>query len=137
MYNEKNGKGVSIMSILGLILGLWFIAIGAYCFYYASATKKTGDVKSGWIVGKNVQLTNCKNPQAFIDAIYQKTKLFGGAAILGGLGIIIGTAIKIYLIELISMVFLVIFYFWYSSVVKTAQKKYLSPSFRAKANRKL
>ncbi len=125
------------MDILVIIVGIWFIALGAYSFYYASSSKKSGDIKAGWIVGKNIQLKNCKDTKGFINAIYQKTIIFAIVDVCGGLGIIIGTLIDFVVIELISMIVLIVFYFWYSSAVKNAEKKYLSPSFKAKATRKL
>lgn len=125
------------MDILVIIVGLWFVVIGVYSYYYASVTKKSGNIKAGWIVGRNIQLKNCKDTSGFVNAIYQKTLIFATIAVVGGLGIIIGQLVNVYAIELICMVALVFAYFWYSSLVKAAEKKYLSPSFKAKAKRKL
>ena len=123
--------------IFGIIVGVWFIIVGVYSFYYADSTMKTGNVKAGWIVSKNVQLTNCKNPKGFIDAIYKKTNIFATVDVLGGIGIIVGTALNIYVIELVCLIILLGFYFWYSSAIKAAEKTYLSPSFKKKAGTKL
>lgn len=125
------------MDILVIIVGIWFMALGAYSFYYASSTKKTGNIKAGWVVGKDIQLKNCKDTKGFINAIYNKTLIFASVDMAGGLGIIIGQLVDVYVVELICMIILVVFYFRYSSQVKDAQKKYLSPSFSAKAKRKL
>lgn len=125
------------MDVLVIVIGIWFILLGAYSFYYASSIKSTGNIKAGWIVGKNVQLKNCKDTRGFINAIYQKTMIFAAVAVVGGFGIIIGQLVKVVFVELIAMIVLVICYFWYSSSVKSAEKTYLSPSFQAKAKRKL
>lgn len=125
------------MDVLVIIVGVWFMVLGAYSFYYASFTMKTGNIKAGWIVGKNIQLKNCKDTKGFINAIYKKSNIFATVDIVGGLGIIVGQLIDFYVLQLISMAVLIGFYFWYSSSVKDAQKKYLSPSFKAKATRKL
>lgn len=128
------------MDVLILIVGIWFIGVGAYSFYYAASTKQDGsNIKAGWIVGRNIQLKNCKDTKGFIKAVYRKTIIFACVDIAGGLGIIIGqyaTGIG-YVIQIISMVVLVIAYLCYSSAIKSAQKTYLSPSFKAKANKKL
>lgn len=128
------------MSILVLIVGLWFIGIGAYSFYYAYATKKDGEnIKAGWIVGKNIQLKNCKDTKGFIKAIYNKTVVFAAIDIIGGIGIIVGqyAAGAGSVVQAFFMLVLVISYLYYSSAVKSAQKTYLSPSFKAKAKKHL
>lgn len=125
------------MDVLVIIVGVWFIALGAYSFYYASFSKKSGNIKAGWIVGRDIQLKDCKDTKGFINAIYNKTLMFATVDVVGGAGIIIGQLIPLYVMQLICMIILVVFYFWYSSKIKTAQRKYLTPSFRAKAKRKL
>lgn len=128
------------MDVIGLIVGIWFIAVGAYSFYYAAAIKQDGkNIKTGWIVGRNIQLKNCKDTKGFINAIYKKTLVFAGIDIAGGLGFIIAQYIpKVgYVMKIVCMLVLVIDYFIYSSAIKTAQKTYLSPSFKSKANQKL
>jgi len=128
------------MDVMILIVGIWFIAVGAYSFYYAASTKRDGsNIKAGWIVGRNIQLKNCKDTKGFIKAIYKKTIIFASIDIVCGFGLIIGqyaTGVG-YVIQIVSMVVLVGAYLYYSSAIKSAQKTYLSPSFKAKANRKL
>lgn len=67
-----------IMSIFDVIL----IVYGIYTIYSAFMMKRTG-VPGKWLITEQ-EIAKCKDMPGFIDAMYLKTILFGGVALLYG-----------------------------------------------------
>ncbi len=122
--------------IFGIIMGVWFIAVGVYSYYYAFMMKQTGTIKTGWIVSKNVQLKESRDLPAFVEEVGKKTTIFATIATVGGFLFIIGAVINFLVLMLVCMLVLIIAYVWYSSTVRSAEKKYLAPSLKKKMNKK-
>lgn len=116
--------------IYAIIVGMWFVLIGLYSFYFAFSMKKTGTIKAGWMVSRNIQLTECKNIPGYIDYAYPKTMIFGSIVVIMGILLMIGAAVSFHAISAISILVLVVTYFVYSSMMSRAQKEYLTKSLK-------
>lgn len=113
--------------IFGIIMGIWFVAVGIYSFYYAFMMKQTGTIKAGWIVSRELQLKESRDLSGFIGTVYGKTNIFAGIATVGGFLFIIAVASNKLVLMLLCMLVMFIAYIWYSVVVRKAEKKYLAP----------
>ena len=72
----------------------------------------------------------------FIEAVCKKTNIFATVATIGGFLFILGVMINQGLLMLICLLVLIVFFVWYSSVVRSAEKEYLLPSLKDKVNHK-
>lgn len=122
--------------IFGIVMGIWFVAAGVYSYYYAFMMKQTGTIKTGWIVSKEIQLKESRDLPGFIDAVCKKTSVFATIATVGGFLFIIGAIANKLVLMLVCMLVLFVAYVWYSSVVRSAEKKYLVPDLKKKMNKK-
>lgn len=111
--------------IWGILLGVWFVAIGGYSVYFAADMKKTGTLKAGWVVSKGIQLKEDSDVPAFIRKVDKHTKIFAVVSIVAGALIVVGETIKVHSITVVCLVILLCFFIWYSTVVRKAEKKYL------------
>lgn len=111
--------------IFGIVMGVWFVAVGVYSFYYAFMMKQTGTIKTGWIVSKDIQLKESRDLPAFIEVVGKKTNVFASIATVGGFLFIIGAIINQGMLMILDMVVLFVAYIWYSSTVRKAEKKFL------------
>lgn len=122
--------------IFGVLMGVWFVVVGAYSYYFAFMMKQTGTIKTGWIVSKEVQLKESRDLPGFIEAVCKKTNIFATIAMAGGFLFIIGAAANMFTLMLVCMLVLIVAYIWYSSLVRSAEKKYLSPDLKKKVHKK-
>lgn len=123
--------------VFGVIMGVWIAAVGAYSFYFAYMMKQTGTIKAGWIISKEVQLKESRDLPAFIRIAIKKTNIFAWIAVVGGLFIIVGEALKVHSVMAVSMVVLIAAYIWYSSAMRKAEKQYLSVDLKKKRIKKI
>lgn len=121
--------------ILAFIIGVWFIVIGLYSFYFANNMKKSGNIKAGWMVSRNIQLTDCKDIPSYITYTYSRTLVFASLVILFSLMLIIGESIQLHLLSAISILALGIIYIWYSACMNRAQKKYLTQKLKKRTGK--
>lgn len=112
--------------VVAIIIGMWFILIGVYSFYFASSMKKTGTIKAGWMVSRNIQLTDCKDIPGYITYVYPKTMRFATLVVAMGFLLIIGEAMSLHIISAVSIMVLGISYVSYTSTMTRAQKTYLT-----------
>lgn len=122
--------------IFGIIMGVWILGVGAYSFYFAFMMKQTGVIKTGWIVSKNVQLKDSKDLPKFIEIAVKKTNIFAIIATAGGFLFLIGAATNFFTLMFFCMILLIGTFIWYSSVIRSAEKKYLSPPLKKKIGNK-
>lgn len=122
--------------VFGMVMGVWFIVVGAYSFYFAFMMRQTGVIKTGWIVSKNVQLKDSRDLPAFIEIAVKKTNIFAAIATIGGFLFLIAVATNFFTLMLVCILVLIGAYVWYSSVIRSAEKKYLSPSLSKKNKKK-
>lgn len=121
--------------IFAVIIGIWFILIGLYSFYFASAMKRTGTIKAGWMVSRNIQLTECKDIPGYIEYVYPKTIIFAAIVVVMGLVLIIGEALSVHAVSAVSILVLGVTYLIYSSIMSKAQKTYLTKSLKSKTGK--
>lgn len=122
--------------IMGMFLGVWFMAVGIYSFYFAFMMKQTGVIKTGWIISRSVQLKESKDLPAFIEIAVKKTNIFAILATIGGVLFIVAVTANFFILMLLCMFVLFGGYVWYSSVIRRAEKKYLSTPLKKKNERK-
>ena len=123
------------MKIVIILLGVWMVAVGAYCLYYAFMMKQTGTLKTGFIVSKEIQLKESRNLPAFLEIAIKKCKIFGIFAVSGGAVFIIGYLVNnVYGHAFMLLALLVMFgaYVWFSSTLRSAEKEHLLPSLKKK-----
>lgn len=121
--------------IIGIIVGIWFIGVGAYCLYYAFMMKKTGTLKTGFLVSRDVQLKDSSNLPAFVKVAEKNSRIFGCIAAVGGILFLIAQIMPSYTLMLVCLVVMIAAYIWYSSTLRSAEKKYLAPPLRNKIKR--
>lgn len=121
--------------LIGIIVGIWFAGVGVYCLYYAFMMKKTGTIKTGFLVSRDVQLKDSKNLPAFVTIAQKKSLIFGSIAVVGGILFVIGQIIPSYILMFICLIVLLVSYIWFSSTLRSAEKKYLAPPLRNRKKR--
>lgn len=73
------------------IFDLLIAASGIYLIYTAIMMKRTGEIKSGVIVSKEVDVNQIKDKEGFIRYMYGKVMVIGILAVAVGAGSIINT----------------------------------------------
>lgn len=125
--------------IIIILLGIWMIAVGGYCLYYAFMMKQTGTLKTGFIVSREIQLRESRDLPTFIVLAIKKCLIFGAIAVAGGLFFIIAYVMdNVYGHALMLLSLIVMFgaYVWFTSTLRSAEKKYLLPSLKKKTGKK-
>ena len=122
--------------IFGIIMGIWFMAVGVYSFYYAFMMKHTGTLKTGWIVSKSLQLKESRDLPAFIEVAVKKTNIFAWIATVGGFVFIAAVVANFFILMLLCMLVLIGAYIWYSTGIRNAERQYLTPGLNKKKKRK-
>lgn len=113
------------MEGMDLLFGLIGLGCGAYCFFAAYMTKKTGIINSQLLLDPETKNQQCKDTGAFIVETTPKIIVLGIAAVLYG----ILTLADAYVAEMTSVVLgsIAVFFvvlIWYVRGINKAKKKY-------------
>lgn len=101
---------------------------GIYVVYTTIKTKVTGEVASGLMIGKNVDIKKAKDIKGFISYMYGKTLFIGILTVICGLLGLLNTYMldNLVLLELIVCCVYFVLLIIYCIISVKAQKKYLT-----------
>lgn len=111
---------------MGSILDIMILACGLYMLYSAYLMKSRGELKSGWLVSKNINLSNSRDVPGYINYMYSKVIIFSIATIIyAGIGIFNTYVYDIMTIQFLGFGVFFIFVIWFAVCSMKATKKYL------------
>jgi hypothetical protein len=114
------------MDFGGLIDGL-VLACGFYMLYSAYLMKTKGELKVGWLVSKNINLSRSKDVPGYINYMYPRILIFSVCTIIYGM---IGVYSSYYkplgIIQTVALVIFFIIVVVFAVISTKASKKYLS-----------
>lgn len=111
----------------GLINGI-LIGCGLYMAYMAYLMKAKGELKTGWLVSKNIDLKKSKDLPGYIKYMFGRTMIF--AVITIGYGVMGMYDLYVASLGNVMLAAMVIFFailLWYAYESVNASKKYLAP----------
>lgn len=110
------------------IFDLLIAASGIYLIYTAVMMKRTGEIKSGVLVSKEVDVNQIRDKKGFIEYMYGKVLVIGILAVALGAGSIVNTNLNgpayLSLIGIGAYLAVLVFYAVASS---KAKKKFIDP----------
>jgi len=110
-----------------LIFDVLIFGCGIYLIYAALKMKKTGEIDSTAIVGKNCNLNKAKDKQGFIDYMYKKSIIMGILIMIGGaIDFVNEKYLQISYLGVVTSVVFFVFIVIYCKISMDAQKKFLS-----------
>lgn len=115
------------MSFDGIINGL-FVGYGIYILYTAWLMKTKGELKSGWLVSKNIDLSKSRDKEGYMSYMFCRIVIFAFFTLSYGmlgmydmyvasLGNVMTAAILIYFVILV----------WFAIETVRSSNKYLAP----------
>lgn len=112
----------SIWSILDVI----FVGAGLYVLYALVLMKTKGEIKTGVLMGKDVQLKKCRDLEGFKNYVAPRMLVFGIAcALYGGAGLVntYVTALPVALYGVVAVLFLLVL-IWYGYSTRKAVQRF-------------
>lgn len=102
------------------------LACGCYFVYSGVMMKKTGSLKGGLLIGKNVDLSKAKDLPGYISYMYAKTLIVGVLAVVSALSGLINTYVtEIIVIQAVTSIIFLIAILAYGYFSVKGQKTYL------------
>lgn len=108
---------------------LFIMASGIYLVYTAVMMKKSGEIKNGIIVSKDIDINKIKDKQGFINYMYGKVLMIGALAVVVGGGSMLNTKLNgpAYLTLIGIILYLIVFVF-YAIAFSKAKKMFIDSS---------
>ncbi len=115
------------MGFDGLINGI-LVGCGLYMAYMAYLMKAKGELKAGWLVSKNIDLSKSKDLPGYIKYMFGRTIFFAicttAYGLLGMYDMYVSSLENVIMLAMLVF-FALLLWFAYESV--NASKKYLAP----------
>lgn len=113
---------------LGSMMDAIVFACGIYLLYSTIVMKRTGEIKNGWLISKNINLNKSKDKLGYIEYMYIRYIIFSICTCLFGIvGFYSNYIQAIAGLQLAATILFLIAVIWFTMVSIKATRKYLTP----------
>ncbi|HIZ74617.1 MAG TPA: hypothetical protein H9723_05135 [Candidatus Mediterraneibacter stercoravium] len=107
------------------IIGIILFFCGLYSFYAYIKMKKSGEINTTLLLGKDYADRKCRNKEAYIKKAGPALLVFGGVSLAAGVIDIVHYYVhRIVIADTAAMIIFIVVIFWFASYTTKLKKEY-------------